>query len=254
MNCGIINRNSHFCCPRCCLISSIKNQKGQNISPCRQSCINKWCFAIVLGRDTEIPATELRVICPYLHPRRCEPPTAPWAFPMSHQSAAAFIALSGYDEPRVPVTCRILRAGRGLPFSQSVRHHCAPGSSPAAPPSALSRWRGSGLVMGEISPELCLLSEVVISCYSGPLLFFFNQCYCSVIYMQYNAPNLSVHFYQFGQIYIPMQPPPQSSQGSFPSLQNIPLCSFLVDLLPPSLVLGNQLSVFCHFRLELLFL
>lgn len=57
----------------------------------------------------------------------------------------------------------------------------------------------------------CLLSEVVISCHSGPLLFLFlNQCYCSIIYIQYNAPNLSVHFCEFWQIYMPIQPPPQS--------------------------------------------
>lgn len=152
------------------------------------------------------------------------------------------------------MTCKIIYNSRGLLFSQFVHHHFVPKSSCTLLPSALRRWSGASLAMEKMIPERSAFRSSNFLP-SWPIAFLFlNQCYCGIICMQYDAASVSEHFSAFWQIYMPIQPPPQSRQRSFPSLP-IPSCvhSFLVNAPPPSLVLGNHLSVFCHFIPKLLF-
>lgn len=99
----------------------------------------------------------------------------------------------------MPTTCKVICESRELLFSQVVYHHFVPKSCEYYRQLYLEEAVLT-LAIEEIIPELCTLSEVVISCHSSPLLKKKkkkDQCYRGVIYILYNALSLIVHVYEF---------------------------------------------------------
>lgn len=79
----------------------------------------------------------------------------------------------------------------------------------------------------------CIIEDSVISPVPLPYRLTFSKFIFSwgLIYIQWNSQILSIQF-EFWKIYTSMGPPPQSRFRTFPLLQKVPFCLFLVNLCP----------------------
>lgn len=116
-------------------------------------------LAILPSRVTELKHTSTLSL-----PESCGVIHAPlWVIPALLPSFHFLVTIS------VPTTCKVICESRELLFSQVVYHHFVPKSCEYYRQLYLEEAVLT-LAIEEIIPELCMLSEVVISCHSSPLL------------------------------------------------------------------------------------